>query len=147
EGSARSTRSLHAACERSLRAAASEAGGRRYGWIMSAPGRSKDVPDTRNSNQIVCRHAWVRHGDPGDSWGCICVFMRCEDCGVMRKLARCRMHSARAQDTRSSREYYSEVFDDGIPQNTSYAMELTTALRDMGAPPFPRGGSVLEVGC
>jgi SAM-dependent methyltransferase len=57
------------------------------------------------------------------------------------------MHRARAQETRSSREYYGELFDDGIPQNATYALELTTALRDMGAPPFPRGGSVLEVGC
>src|SRR5262245_8312244 len=64
---------------------------------------------------------------------------RCEYFGVIRKFARCRMHSARAQDTRSSREYYNELFDDGIPQHASYTAELRTAPRDMGAPPFPRG--------
>jgi SAM-dependent methyltransferase len=57
------------------------------------------------------------------------------------------MHSTQAQDKRSRHEYYREAFDDGIPQNASYTLELTTALRNMGAPPFPRGASVLEVGC
>jgi hypothetical protein len=57
------------------------------------------------------------------------------------------MHRAQSQDTRSSREYYSELVGDGIPQNASYTLGLTTALQDMDAPPFPRGGSVLEVRC
>ena len=38
-------------------------------------------------------------------------------------------------------------FDDGIPQNATYALELASALREMDAPPLPRGGSLLEVGC
>ena len=49
---------------------------------------------------------------------------------------------------RSSREYYEsmESFDDGIPLNTSYARELTTASQEMGAPALARS-SILEVGC
>jgi hypothetical protein len=38
------------------------------------------------------------------------------------------------------------LFDDGIPQNTTYAMELTTALAEMQAPAFAPGSSVLEIG-
>jgi len=73
--------------------------------------------------------------------------MGCDDCGVIRKVSRCSAHTAKGQDTRSSREYYQESFDDGIPLNATYAQELVTALHEMGAPALPRDASVLEVGC
>jgi SAM-dependent methyltransferase len=73
--------------------------------------------------------------------------MGCDDCGVIRKVSRCSTHTAKNQDTRSSREYYQESFDDGIPLNASYVQELTTALQEMAAPTLPRDASILEVGC
>ena len=57
------------------------------------------------------------------------------------------MHTAQSQDTRPSREYYKESFDDGVPLNTSYVLELTSALEEMAAPALPRDASILEVGC
>src|SRR5262249_49444092 len=99
--------------------------------------RSRDGPDLPNSVEIVCRHAWLKHRHEG---GCPCMFMRCEDCGVMRKTSfLCPIHKAHTQDKRSSREYYGEAFDDGIFQNATYALELASALRQMDAPPLPRG--------
>ena len=53
--------------------------------------RSSDGPDLRSSVEIVCRHAWLKHRHEG---GCPCMFMRCEDCGVVCKFSRCVMHSA-----------------------------------------------------
>jgi len=106
--------------------------------------RSSDGPDLRSSVEIVCRHAWLKHRHEG---GCPCMFMRCEDCGVIRKTFLCPLHKGQTQDKRSSREYYHEAFDDGVPQNATYALELASALREMDAPPLPRGGSLLEVGC
>ena len=73
--------------------------------------------------------------------------MACDDCSVVRKVSRCSTHTEKSQDTRSSREYYQDSFDDGIPLNDSYAKELGTALREMGAPAFARDASILEVGC
>jgi len=93
---------------------------------------------------VACGHAWRRHSNDR---GCNCTFMSCDDCGVIRKVSRCSVHTAKSQDTRSSREYYEESFDDGIPLNASYAQELTAALQEMGAPAFPREASILEVGC
>ena len=92
---------------------------------------------------VACRHAWSRHANSR----CLCVFMRCDDCGVVRKLSRCSTHTAASQDTRASHEYYESAFDNGIPQNATYARELADALEEMHAPPFARDASVLEVGC
>jgi SAM-dependent methyltransferase len=92
---------------------------------------------------VACRHAWRRYLNDR----CLCTFVRCDDCGVIRKVSRCSTHTAASQDTRSSREYYQESFDDGIPLNARYAQELGAALREMDAPAFPRDASILEVGC
>lgn len=80
---------------------------------------------------------------------CVCAFERCQSCGVVRKLARCPFHEENTQDKRTGREYFESmhVFEDGIPQNATYATELATALEAMAAPRFGPGSSVLEVGC
>src|SRR5262249_6769059 len=119
-------------------------GPRAGGGTMRLADRSNEAPDLQTAVGIVCRHAWLKHRNQRD---CLCEFMRCEDCGVVRKLSRCSLHKAQTQDKRSSREYYEEAFDDGIPQNAAYALELASALREMDAPPLPREGSLLEVGC
>src|SRR5262249_32876027 len=76
-------------------------------------------------------------------------FVKCRRCKVVKKISRCPFHEATAQERRPARGYFDSmgVFDDGIPQNTSYALELATALADMDAPPFGPGTSALEVGC
>ncbi len=113
---------------------------------MALIDRSSDGPDLRNSVEIVCRHAWVKHRDYGA--GRLPVHVH-EVRGLRShaKTSSCRLHKAATQDKRSSREYYGEAFDDGIPQNATYAVELASALREMDAPSLPRGGSLLEVGC
>ena len=105
---------------------------------------SNDTASSPSPLVVACRHAWRRYLNDR---GCNCTFMECDDCGVIRKVSRCSTHTAESQDTRSSREYYHESFDDGIPLNASYAQELATALQEMGAPALPRDGSILEVGC
>jgi hypothetical protein len=66
----------------------------------------------------------------------------------VKKISRCEFHEASTQDKRPAREYFESMglFDDGIPQNTTYAAELATALAEMQAPAFARGSSVLEIG-
>src|SRR5215472_15616473 len=48
---------------------------------------------------------------------------------------------------RCSRAYYVESFYDRILLNATSALALASALREMDAPPLPRGRSLLEVGC
>jgi SAM-dependent methyltransferase len=100
----------------------------------------------RSSDPVACRHSWWIHVNERH---CACTFVRCSRCRVVKKLSRCPLHEAAAQERRPARGYSESmgVFDDGIPQNTSYALELTTALAEMGAPPFAPGTSVLEIGC
>src|SRR5262245_30124588 len=102
--------------------------------------------DRRSSGLVVCEHSWRHHGTRGE---CSCTFTRCKRCGVVKKLSRCSFHEAASQERRSPREYFESmgVFDDGIPQNTTYARELDVALEEMSAPAFPPGTSVLEIGC
>lgn len=99
------------------------------------------------SERVVCAHSWQRHANERD---CTCDFVRCLRCGVVKKVARCPFHESHAQDRRPGREYFSSelmgMFDDGIPQNTSYATEMSDALAEMGAPPLVPGSTVLEVG-
>jgi SAM-dependent methyltransferase len=100
-----------------------------------------------SSERVVCAHAWQRHANERD---CTCDFVRCLRCAVVKKFARCPFHESHAQDHRAGREYFGSelmgMFDDGIPQNTSYATELSDALAEIGAPPLAPGSSVLEVG-
>src|SRR5262249_53945097 len=100
-----------------------------------------------SSERVVCAHWWRRHANERD---CVCDFVRCVRCGVVKKIARCPFHESHAQDHRSGREYFSSdlmgMFDDGIPQNTSYATELSDALAEMGAPRPVAGSTVLEIG-
>jgi hypothetical protein len=97
---------------------------------------------------IVCMHSWVEHANERD---CHCAFVKCQHCGVVKKSSRCAFHEAHSQEKRPGRDYYLDpemgAFDDGIPQNTTFALELATALVDMGAPEFARGSSVVEIGC
>jgi SAM-dependent methyltransferase len=95
---------------------------------------------------VVCRHAWHPHANERD---CSCSFAKCSRCQVVKKLGRCPFHEAHTQEKRPSREYFESMnqFVDGIPQNTSYAIELQTALEEMGAPRLAPGSSVLEIGC
>ncbi len=98
------------------------------------------------SATVVCDHVWSPHLNERD---CVCAFVKCSRCTVIRKLSRCPFHEANTQEKRPSREYFESMglFVDGIPQNTSYAMELATALEEMKAPVFAPGGAVLEIGC
>ena len=90
-----------------------------------------------SSERIVCAHAWQRQANERD---CTCDFVRCLRCAVVKKVARCPFHESHAQDHRPGREYFGSelmgMFDDGIPQNTSYSTELADALAEMGAPPL-----------
>ena len=107
-----------------------------------------EVPDLGTSGMIVCKHSWHAHTNERD---CVCSFVKCERCGVVKKIARCPFHEAHSQDKRLGREYFlgedMAAFVDGIPQNTTFALELATALVDMNAPRFARGSSVVEIGC
>jgi SAM-dependent methyltransferase len=98
------------------------------------------------SEPAVCRHAWRPRPNERD---CSCSFEKCRRCGVVRKLSRCLFHEDWTQEKRAAKGYFESLqnFVDGIPQNTSYALELSTALEAMGAPTFTPGGSVLEIGC
>jgi SAM-dependent methyltransferase len=104
-----------------------------------------EAAHTESSNLVVCRHSWF---DYENTRHCGCVFLKCECCGVVRKISRCAFHEGETQGTRTSKEYFAAgAFDDEIPQNTTYALELATALSAMGAPRFAPGSSVLEIGC
>jgi hypothetical protein len=94
---------------------------------------------------VACKHAWHPHANERN---CTCTFVRCRRCAVVKKLSRCEFHESTTQDKRPAREYFESMglFDDGIPQNTTYARELTSALEEMGAPAFAPGSSVLEIG-
>lgn len=106
-------------------------------WVGTSHPHSDDLS--------VCKHWWFDHKNERE---CGCVFLKCERCGVVRKTSRCELHEAMTQGTRRSQEYFAVgAFDDGIPQNTTYALELATALTAMNAPRFPPGSSVLEIGC
>jgi len=98
-----------------------------------------------SSDAVACEHAWDPHANERD---CTCAFVRCRRCAVVKKLARCEFHESTTQDKRPAREYFEslDMFDDGIPQNTTYTAELTTALDEMHAPAFAPGSSVLEIG-
>src|SRR5262249_61371951 len=99
-----------------------------------------------SSDPVVCKHSWRVHENERH---CTCTFVRCTRCTVVKKLSRCPFHEAGAQERRPARGYSDSmgVFDDGIPQNTTYALELAAALTATGAPSFAPGTSVLEVGC
>jgi hypothetical protein len=97
------------------------------------------------SEPAACRHSWRPHTNERD---CTCAFVKCTRCTVVKKLSRCEFHESSTQDKRPGREYFASMglFDDGIPQNTTYAVELATALAEMRAPAFAPGTSVLEIG-
>src|SRR5262249_51446696 len=96
-----------------------------------------DVPAARRG---VSHSAWTAHANTRD---CTCAFEKCRACGVIKKLSRCVFHEEHTQDKRGGREYFEsmQVFVDGIPQNTTYAIELGTALEEMNAPEFRPGSS------
>jgi hypothetical protein len=98
-----------------------------------------------SSETVACRHWWRTRANEAD---CTCTFVKCMRCKVVKKLSRCEFHESTTQDKRPGREYFSSMglFDDGIPQNTTYALELATALAEMRAPAFAPGTSVLEIG-
>src|SRR5262245_7169546 len=94
---------------------------------------------------VACKHAWDPYANERD---CTCAFVRCRRCAVVKKLSRCDFHESATQDKRPAGEYFESMglFGDGIPQNTTYAKELTAALEEMRAPGFAPGTSVLEIG-